>query len=91
MSAAIRLPARLDLTAAHPLAREISAVGGDLILDCAEVTHLGGLCLQVLLAAQKDCQANGRDFRLLNRTEDLDAALKLLGAELPQSSEKVPT
>lgn len=84
MTAQLTLPARLDLTAAKPLARDLSALTGDLELDASQVTHLGGLCLQVLLAAAQSCQTAGHGFVVSDPSEDFDAALAMLGVDPSQ-------
>ncbi len=84
MTAQLTLPARLDLTAAKPLARDLSALTGNLELDASGVTHLGGLCLQVLLAAAQSCQADGRGFAISAPSDDFDAALSMFGVDPSQ-------
>ena len=60
MAAAIALPAVLDIQVADALrAQLLSARGGPLILDGSAVERLGGLCLQVLLSAQRTWAADG--------------------------------
>ncbi|NHF73218.1 STAS domain-containing protein [Paracoccus xiamenensis] len=89
MAAQLTLPARLDLTAAKPLAREISALVGDVELDASGVTHLGGLCLQVLLAAAQSFQISGRSFAISSASEEFQAALSMFGvdpAQLPRKA-----
>ncbi|MFV0409987.1 MAG: lipid asymmetry maintenance protein MlaB [Paracoccus sp. (in: a-proteobacteria)] len=75
------LPARLDLTVARPLARDISELSGNVAIDASGVTHLGGLCLQILLAARQYCEASGRSFKIADRSDDFDAALALFGVD----------
>ena len=81
MTAGLTLPARLDLTAARPLARDLAALDGDVALDASEVVHLGGLCLQILLAARQHCLAGGRGFDILGRSAEFDEALCLFGVD----------
>ncbi|MBA4491837.1 lipid asymmetry maintenance protein MlaB [Paracoccus sp. S1E-3] len=81
MTARLTLPARLDLTAAKPLASDIAALAGDVELDASGVTHLGGLSLQVLLAAAQSCRAAGRSFAIVAPSTDFDAALTLFGVD----------
>ena len=84
MTAQLTLPARLDLTAAKPLAQDIAAQTGDLHFDASKVTHLGALCLQVLLAAAQSCQASGRGFAISAPSKEFDAALSMLGVDPSQ-------
>jgi chemotaxis protein CheX len=78
--AALELPGVLDLAAAAPLLAELRARrGGALNLDGSNVQRLGGLCLQVLLAAQDAWRADGCEFRL--QTSDAMAqGLRQMGA-----------
>jgi chemotaxis protein CheX len=81
MSAALALPAHLDLVAAAPLRSEILARRGrPLDLDGAAVERLGGLCLQVLLAARATWTADDQPFRLLAPSPELREAISTLGA-----------
>lgn len=54
VSAMLCLPAVLDLQAAEPLRAELMSLRGKpLTIDASQVSRLGGLCLQVLMAASK--------------------------------------
>ena len=65
MTETLLLPAKLDLKAAETLKADILARrGGDLTLDGSAVERLGGLGLQVLLAARKTWAADGLNLRL---------------------------
>ncbi|WBU58166.1 STAS domain-containing protein [Paracoccus sediminicola] len=88
MTDALTLPERLDLTAAKPLARDLAAMTGAIRLDASGVTHLGGLCLQVLLGAARGCRASGRGFSITDRSPDFDAALALFGVDLELLAEE---
>ncbi|HYC73375.1 STAS domain-containing protein [Brevundimonas sp.] len=60
MSDVIALPAVLDIQAVDALrTRLLGARGGPLTLDGSSVERLGGLCLQVLLSAQRTWAADG--------------------------------
>ncbi len=72
----LRLSRRLDLTAAAGLRADLLArAGDDLSLDAEDVAHLGGLCLQVLLAAGAHWRLQGRCLSLGRRSPAFDAAL----------------
>lgn len=74
------LPACLDLKAAADLHREFLARRGlDLTVDAAEVSRLGGLCLQVLLAAEGAWRNDGREFAVVNASDTYSKALTLFG------------
>jgi len=77
----ITLPAILDLKAAGPLKAEIqSHAGVALDLDTSKVERIGGLCLQILLAAAETWRAAGHSFRLINSGEVVRNDAHLLGA-----------
>ncbi|WP_309090152.1 STAS domain-containing protein [Phenylobacterium sp.] len=79
--AAVRLPPVLDLTAAAPLARQLEELRGRAVaLDGSAVQRLGGQCLQVLLSARATWLADGQAFSLTDPSDELTAALLLLGA-----------
>ncbi len=80
MTAPIALAARLDLPAAGPLAEEIRArAGTDLEIDAGAVSHLGGLCLQVLIAAAAAWREAGNALSISAMSEDFTAALAVFG------------
>ncbi len=63
----MRLPQILDLGAAAPLWSSLNdARGQALQLDGSEVERIGGLCLQVLLAAKARWASEGADFSIVN-------------------------
>ncbi len=65
MAETLILPDILDLKAAAPLKAELLARRGrDLMLDASGVQRLGGLCLQVLLAAARTWDVDGVNLRL---------------------------
>ena len=66
----LKLQPRLGLAEAQPLVtalREHS--GSDLVIDASEVSHLGTLCLQALIAAAREHAAEGTGF-LINNVND---------------------
>ena len=80
MTAQIALDARLDLPAAAPLAEALRArTGENLDIDAGAVTHLGGLCLQVLMAAAEAWRSSGNALTFSARSEDFDSALAVFG------------
>ena len=79
--APLMLPKVLDLAAATPLkAALLARRGAPLELDGSEVQRMGGLCLQVLLAAQAAWAADGQPLRLASPSEALRETLANLGA-----------
>ena len=60
MSASLSLPAVLDLAQADALKAALLPMRGQaLVLDASRVERLGGLCLQVLISAQKTWASDG--------------------------------
>ncbi|WP_343078865.1 STAS domain-containing protein [Ostreiculturibacter nitratireducens] len=80
MTAALTLSPRLDTPAARPLAQAILARRGrGLTIDAGPVTHLGGLCLQVLASAARTWREDGHALALSPRSVEFDAALAVFG------------
>lgn len=76
----VTLPERMDLTAAAPLAGAIAAAEGQPVeLEAAGVRHLGGLCLQVLLATGQQWQRSGVALRVSGASEEFTNALRQFG------------
>jgi chemotaxis protein CheX len=77
-SAVVSLPAILDLQAAEPLRAELMALRGrPLNMDASQVARMGGLCLQVILAARNTWAADGVAIQLDQPSE---AFIEQLGA-----------
>ena len=71
----------LDMTAAGPLAHELTARRGQAVaLDAGAVRRVGGQCLQVLLAAEAAWAADGQAFEIINPSPEFAEGLALLGA-----------
>jgi chemotaxis protein CheX len=71
----------LDQRAAEPLKAELMAARGQaLTLDGSAVERLGGLCLQVLLAALQTWRADGQALTFLNVSEALAVQWSQFGA-----------
>lgn len=77
----LTLPAQLDTVSAKPLLLLLRDVRGvDLNIDASGVVRFGAQALQVLLAARKCWQSEGRLFRIWNPSDDLRASLQIMGA-----------
>jgi chemotaxis protein CheX len=77
----LTLDAILDLKAAGPLkAALLERRGTPLSLDASGVQRLGGLCLQVLLAAERAWASDGQRLEIAPRSAAFDEALTLFGA-----------
>jgi len=57
--------------------------GKDLDVDASAVRRIGGLGIQVLLAADVAWETDGRRFRTISRSAVFDEALRLTGCFLP--------
>ncbi|MEM9476100.1 MAG: STAS domain-containing protein [Pseudomonadota bacterium] len=78
---ALTLAPKLDLRASTELSLELAARrGADLVLDGANVEHLGAHALQTLVAAAKAWEADGRTFTIASLTDAAQADLATLGA-----------
>lgn len=85
----MRLAQILDLAAATPLWSSLcDARGAPLHLDASEVERIGGLCLQVLLAAQAQWRADGVEFSIVSPSAAFSDGLRLMAASdlAPQGS-----
>lgn len=89
--AELHLPAILDLQAAKPLANAIAGFRRrPLTLNASQVERLGGLCLQVLLAARTTWAADEIAFGVADSSAAFNAALILAGASLDPTPEARP-
>lgn len=76
----LTLQRRIDLTAASALRSEFLARSGQpLRVDAAGVGHLGGLGLQVLLAAAQHWRQSGQTLVIEPRSAAFDAAIATFG------------
>ena len=77
----LRLPAALDARAVDALAGDLLALRGQPIgLDASGVERVGGLGLQVLLAARLTWRSDGLAFAVIDPSEAFRADCTLLGA-----------
>lgn len=78
----MRLARNLDLSAAAPLRTElVSLQGARLEIDASDVERLGGVCLQVLLAAAASWRAANQDLRIVTPSPAFLDAVRVMGAE----------
>lgn len=87
MAEPIILVPRLDLTAVQALVASITSrpPDTDIVLDASNVTHLGALCTQAILAAANRSNAAGGSFAVSNVSERVEEQLACMGL----SSEKL--
>ena len=80
--AALALPETLDLKAAGPLKSAFLAHRGEpLEIEAGQVRRLGGLCLQILLAARKAWADDGKAFSITGPSEAFVETTRLFGAD----------
>jgi chemotaxis protein CheX len=77
------LPPVLDLAAAGTLQTALLGMRGKpAMLDASEVQRMGGLCLQVLLAARAAWATDGHGFRIAHPSPGFTEATQLMAAEM---------
>jgi len=70
MNKSIILHSKLDLPAAGPFAKSILGLGdGDIVLDAKDVSQIGALCVQVILAAATSAKKAGHALSLINAND----------------------
>ncbi|AXX98142.1 STAS domain-containing protein [Profundibacter amoris] len=80
MTTVITLQERLDFGAVTPLKTTILGhAGQDLEIDASQVSHMGTLCLQVLIAAANDWKQVGKTFQIISPSETCKTQLALHG------------
>ena len=88
MSHVIAPVGRLDLSAAADLqAQLVAGTGKDVVLNMAAVTHVGALCLQVMIAAGRAAADCGKTFRLENTSDGVLDHFNLMGTTPEQIME----
>jgi chemotaxis protein CheX len=81
LASPLHLDAVLDLKAAGPLkAALLERRGEALQVDASQVQRLGGLCLQLLLAARRSWADDGQPLSITPRSQAFDDALGQFGA-----------
>jgi chemotaxis protein CheX len=85
---AVQLPAVLDLGATAGLWRELTAMSGQpLRIDASGVERIGGLCLQILIAAEAKWAKDGLMFVVDNPSPAYIDGVRLMTGALPKTSE----
>ncbi|MGB0958638.1 MAG: STAS domain-containing protein [Halocynthiibacter sp.] len=91
----IPLAKRLDTAAVQELYDQLSKhQGRDISLDGSQVEQMGGLCLQTLLAAQKQWQKTGHHITIETMSDAMAEHVRILGAQglllTPDTMEECP-
>lgn len=77
--AEIDLPSKLDVTAAHELYAKIDAhTGNNLKVNAEHVGHIGGICLQILIAAKQRWADDQLSFEMHNASNEATDFLTLI-------------
>lgn len=80
MSEHLSLHGKLDLAAVGRLHADLLArIGQDITLDMAHVTHLGGLCMQTMIAAARSTREAGCSFRITHTSDRVLGQLAAMG------------
>ncbi len=83
MDNSLKLPPRLDRQIVRDLAPDLLARrGAPLSLDASEVAFGGALGVQLLVAAQRQWQADGQPFTLVAASDALQEACVQLGVPI---------
>ncbi|NJC39821.1 chemotaxis protein CheX [Brevundimonas alba] len=81
MTAALVLPAVLDIQQAAPLRDDLLALRGQpVVIDGSAVERLGALCLQVLISAQQTWARDGLSLQIDQASEAFAAQWNAFGA-----------
>ena len=81
MGETIVLPPRLDLSSVTALHTDLCAnADQDLTLDLGQVSYLGALGLQLMIAAARNAKETGTTLSLRNINDSIVAQMRLLGA-----------
>ena len=74
------LDPKLDLSAASDLLMSLRAkAGSDVVIDMINVTHMGALCLQVIISAARSAHGAGHAFGFVNTSDRVLDQLRLMG------------
>jgi chemotaxis protein CheX len=86
MTAAVVLPAVLDIQQAGPLRDQLLALRGQsVVVDGALVERLGGLCLQVLISAQQTWVGDGLSLVIDQASDAFAEQWNAFGAQVAAS------
>lgn len=80
MKGSLKLAACLDSLATEHLASEFTQMRGhSVVLDAGQVTFLGALALQLLLASYRQWQDDGKSFQIINPSAAFLDGISLFG------------
>ncbi len=89
MSEPIALAARLDLPAASKIVEAANAadLSQEIVFDASDVTHLGAMCAQALIAISRAAQEAGGAIKLENVSDRVTTQLATMGLSPEQIME----
>ena len=87
MSGTLTLPARMDLPAAVRLVSELREIDGPICVDGRDVTHLGALGLQAMVAASRAANGRGDTFEIKNPSEKMIEHMLFMGVSPAEITE----
>jgi len=74
------LDAKLDLAAAAKLQGKLEkALNAPVSIDAGQVSHMGALCTQILLAAARKAKTRGHAFNIINTSDRVLEKLSAMG------------
>ncbi len=81
MAEALKLPARMDLSAAQNLVNTLSKtdLAAGVQLDATDVKHLGALCAQAILSASQAAKDAGGRLEISNMNDRVEKQLAVMG------------
>jgi chemotaxis protein CheX len=80
---ALKLSPVLDLNQASVLHGKLTEMrGSPIAVDASEVERVGAQCAQVLMAAIKAWEADGKPFTISKASDAFDKTLKLIGVDI---------
>lgn len=80
MKEPLQMADKLDLSAASDLMSQLKNRSEDeVVLDFADVKHMGALCLQVLLSAATNAVSENRKIAIVNASDRVVDQLRVMG------------
>jgi len=80
---ALPLPETMDRKAVLALQRTLlDQRGADAVLDASQVRRMGGLAIEMLIAARKQWQSDGKTLSIRDASDQFVTALEAVGASV---------
>jgi chemotaxis protein CheX len=81
MTRRVKLDETLDLQATRRLAELLAMTKGPIMLDASQVTYVGGLAAQLILAAHLSGGPEGAGFTVADPSPGFDDGMRRLGID----------